>query len=64
MSMKTHIMAKTVCWSLWNGMNIIRILVEFIPKSIVSYFSMDGGELFQRIQERQGFTERGIYMLH
>ena len=28
------------------------------------YFSMEGGELFNRIQERTAFNERGMFILY
>ena len=41
----------------------IRIFVSknwILPKvNILSYFSMEGGELFNRIQDRKSFTEKG-----
>ena len=41
----------------------IRIFVSknwILPNvNILSYFSMEGGELFNRIQDRKSFTEKG-----
>lgn len=42
-----------LCWS-WSWPNSHCFLSPFC-----SCFSMEGGELFQRIQEKQAFTERG-----
>lgn len=51
---------------LWNGTPHIDLLSFFylvLAEHLYIFYSMEGGELFQRIQDRAdgAFTERGIF---
>lgn len=57
-------------WKIISNFNIMGIMLEYLTVDLFGtevftlsycFFSMEGGELFQRIQDRQdgAFTERG-----
>ena len=60
LSMKMCIAMSSVLWWLWNGKEK-KIGSRKTVKDNLYLFSMEGGELFQRIQDRAdgAFTERG-----